>query len=59
MAVIVICDRCKKEQKTPQSMVKIKVSSEKIEKLEKDLEICDKCYADLSYTFNELRGGIK
>lgn len=53
MATITICDRCKKESKQPEKMVKIEIRSEAVEKVNTTLEICDKCYADLVYSFND------
>lgn len=53
MATIIICDRCKQENKHPEKMVHIEIKSEAVDKVNTTLEVCEKCYADLVYAFNE------
>lgn len=57
MATVVICDRCKKEIKENNKKVVIRVSSEAVNKLNTQVEICDKCYGDIAFYFQ--KGGAK
>lgn len=53
MATVIICDRCKKEIKEKNKKVIIRVSSESINKLNHEIEICDNCYGDLAFYFQK------
>lgn len=53
MATVIVCDRCKKEIREKNKIVRIRVMSEAINKLNQEVEVCDTCFAELAFQFQK------